>query len=124
MVRFSNQTTTPAQFDAAWGPIRFIYLQYASDPIVFFETASFFKEPDWMQGERGPDVSPQFRWFPVVTMLQLAFDMAIGTTSPIGFGHVYAPEDYIDSWVALTDPANMDHSSVERLKMRFARQPR
>lgn len=124
VVRFSNQTTTPAQFDAAWGPIRFIYLQYASDPIVFFETASFFKEPDWMQGERGPDVSPQFRWFPVVTMLQLAFDMAIGTTSPIGFGHVYAPEDYIDSWVALTDPANMDHSSVERLKMRFARQPR
>ncbi|WP_429931743.1 alpha/beta hydrolase [Agrobacterium vitis] len=121
VVRFSNQTMTPSQYDAAWGPIRFIYLQYASDPIVFFETSSFFKEPDWMQGQRGPDVSPQFRWVPVVTMLQLAFDMAIGTTSPIGFGHVYAPEDYIDSWIALTDPPDMDHSAVEQLKKRFAK---
>jgi len=74
-----------------------------------------------MKGERGPDVSPRLRWFPVVTMLQLTFDMAIGTTSPMGFGHVYAPEDYIDSWIALTDPPNMDHSVVEQLKARFAK---
>jgi len=121
LVRFANQASPPVQFDASWGPIRFVYLQYASDPIVFFETASLFKEPDWMKGERGPDVSPRLRWFPVVTMLQLTFDMAIGTTSPMGFGHVYAPEDYIDSWIALTDPPNMDHSVVEQLKARFAK---
>ncbi|TAZ13313.1 hypothetical protein ELH81_04115 [Rhizobium leguminosarum] len=120
VVRFANQTTPPEQTDAAWGPMRIIYLQYASDPIVFVETSSFYREPSWMHGTRGPDVSPSFRWIPAITMLQLAFDMAIATTSPIGFGHVYAPEDYIDSWVALTDPVNVDHSDLERLKMRFA----
>ena len=41
---------------------------------------------------------------PVVTMLQLLFDMMIATTSPIGYGHIYAPEHYIDCWIALTDP--------------------
>ncbi len=120
VVRFTNQTTPPDRTEAAWGPIRFIYLQYASDPIVFFETSSFYREPDWMRGTRGPDVSPSFRWLPVVTMLQLAVDMAIATTSPVGFGHVYAPEDYIDSWVALTDPADVDQAGTDRLKKRFA----
>jgi len=123
VVRFSNQTAPPAQTDAAWSPMRFIYLQYASDPIVFFEISSFFKEPDWMRGERGPDVSPHFTWIPVVTMLQLTFDMAIATTSPIGYGHVYAPEDYIDCWIELTDPVNVDLPTRQRLKMQFATRP-
>ncbi len=123
MVRFANQTTRPQQTDAAWGPIRLIYLQYPSDPIVFFDVPSFFREPDWMRDPRGPDVSPSLRWIPGVTMLQLAFDMAIATSSPIGFGHVYAPEDYIDSWVALTDPVNVDASDLGRLKMLFASRP-
>ena len=39
---------------------------------------------------RGVDVSPALRWFPVVTMSQLLADMALATTSPIGYGHIYA----------------------------------
>jgi uncharacterized membrane protein len=31
-----------------------------------------------MRQPREPDVSPAFRWYPVVTMLQLAADMAAG----------------------------------------------
>ena len=115
VVRFGNQT---GGFDvgAPWGPLRIAFLQYASDPVVFFRVDSLYREPDWMKEPRGPDVAPEFRWFPVVTMLQLAFDMAIGTTSPIGFGHLYAPEHYIDAWIAVTAPPAMDAATVERLK--------
>ncbi|OHV77016.1 alpha/beta-hydrolase family protein [Rhizobium sp. LCM 4573] len=115
-IRFSNQSNHLAEADAEWGPIRFIYLQYASDPIVFFEPASAFKEPVWMREPRGPDVSRDLQWLPIVTMLQLLFDMAIATSSPLGYGHVYAPEHYIDCWISLTGPPGLEAPDVERLK--------
>lgn len=114
IVRFANQTTPPAEGN--WGPIRMVYLQYASDPIVFFEASSWYREPEWLRHPRGPNLSPDLRWFPVVTMLQLAFDVAIGTSSPIGHGHVYAPSDHIDAWVSLTDPVGLTKEDVKRLK--------
>jgi len=39
--------------------------------------------PAWMDAPRGPDVSPELRWYPVVTMLQLAVDMAVATGTPM-----------------------------------------
>lgn len=116
VIRFANQTTKADETNKPWGAIRFIYLQYASDPIVFFEPSAFYREPRWLRGDHGPDVSPAIRWIPVVTGLQLVFDMAIATSSPIGFGHVYAPQHYIDAWVSLTDPPDADRGIVARLK--------
>ncbi|WP_409527849.1 alpha/beta hydrolase [Rhizobium sp.] len=118
VVRFANQVETASNGFAPWGPIRMIYLQYASDPVTFFDPSSFFREPAWLRGERGPDVSQSFTWIPVVTGLQLAVDMAIATSSPIGHGHVYAPEHYIDAWIPLTDPA-VSADDVTRLKQHF-----
>lgn len=69
VIRFANQYTTAHMPDAEWGPMRIVYLQYASDPITFFEAASLYRRPQWM-AHHGPDVSTSFRWFPVVTLLQ------------------------------------------------------
>lgn len=118
VVRFANQAGFPDQEPAPWGPVRFIYLQYASDPITFFEPEAAIREPEWMYDPRGPDVSPELTWIPVVTMLQLLFDMMIATTSPMGYGHIYAPEHYIDCWVALTDP-QVSAGDIENLKAWF-----
>ena len=71
-VRFTNQENALAIPGARWGPMRVVYLQYASDPIVFFEPGAFWRAPDWMAQPRGPDVSPELRWYPIVTGLQLA----------------------------------------------------
>ena len=119
VIRFANQQHAPDQFAAPWGPLRVIYLQYASDPVVFFDAASAFREPEWMKAPRGPDVSPELTWIPVVTMLQLLFDMMIATTSPIGYGHIYAPQHYIDCWVSLTG-AQISPEDLARLKSLFA----
>ena len=95
--------------------MRVVYLQYPSDPIVFFSTSAFYREPDWMKPPRGADVSPQLRWYPIVTGLQLAVDMMIATTAPIGHGHVYAPQNYIDAWSEVT-AVGWPRSEIERLK--------
>lgn len=73
-----------------------------------------------MTAPRGPDVSPELRWYPVVTMLQLALDMAVATNTPMGFGHVYAPEHYVDAWVAVTDVHNWSADALARLKSHLA----
>ncbi len=122
--RFTNQENALKLADSHWGPMRIVYLQYASDPIVFFDPKDFYREPDWMKTPRGADVSPQLRWYPVVSMLQLALDLALATTTPIGYGHVYAPQHYIDAWVEVTD-VNWPQSEIDRLKQHFiARLPK
>jgi uncharacterized membrane protein len=115
VIRFMNQERGLDRGSAEWGAFRIVFLQYASDPITFFSPDIAWSEPDWMREPRGPDVSPDLRWFPVVTMLQLAADMVVGT-APTGFGHEYAHEDYIDAWLGLTEPDGWTATDVERLK--------
>jgi uncharacterized membrane protein len=118
-VRFMNQNGPTVPTDAPWGPMRVVYLQYASDPIVLFDYRDLYWPPAWMKAPRGPDVSPELRWYPVVTMLQLAFDMAVATRTPMGYGHVYAPENYVDAWVAVADIRNWSPDALARLKDRL-----
>jgi uncharacterized membrane protein len=121
VVRFANQHGGLDLPGARWGPIRIVYLQYASDPVTFFEPRALFRQPDWMVSPRGPDVSPQLRWFPVVTMLQLAVDIAASDRAPAGYGHVYAPEHYVDAWRAVTDPGGWTDEAIVRLKAHLRR---
>nr|WP_181951717.1 alpha/beta-hydrolase family protein [Agrobacterium rosae] len=119
VIRFADQYTNAHMPDKPWGPMRIVYLQYASDPITFFETAALYRRPEWMKQPRGRDVSTSFRWFPVVTELQLLLDVAAATTAPMGYGHVYAPEHYIDAWLEVTQPQGWTPAEIQRLKMFF-----
>lgn len=118
VVRFKNQDSGLVQGYGEWSQFRIVFLQYASDPITFFSPSIAWDEPDWMQEPRGPDVSPDLRWFPLVTMLQLAADMVVGS-APSGFGHEYAASDYIDAWFALAEPEGWTPSELERLRKEF-----
>jgi uncharacterized membrane protein len=123
-VRFMNQDGSNIPEGTPWGAMRIVYLQYASDPITFFDHRDLYREPDWMQPPRGPDVSPELRWYPVVTMLQLGLDALMANTAPMGYGHIFAPAHYIDAWLALTDAGDWTRADVERLKRHLAAQPR
>ncbi len=120
VIRFTNQEDHTGVAAAAWGPLRIVYLQYASDPITFFDPNSLWRKPDWMNAPVGPDVSPDLHWYPVVTFLQLVLDMAIALAVPIGHGHYYAPQHYIDAWMAVTDPAGWTPETIAALKAHFA----
>lgn len=102
-----------------WGQVRIVYLQYGSDPIVFFRPDSAIRPPDWLDHPRAPEVSDDLRWYPVITQLQLAFDMAIALEVPMGHGHVYAPADHIEAWLAVTDPPGWTPERLARLRAHF-----
>ncbi|MBB1594617.1 alpha/beta-hydrolase family protein [Achromobacter sp. UMC46] len=115
-VRFMNQNGSPVPADAPWGPMRIVYLQYASDAVTFFDYRDLYRRPAWMDPPYGPDVSPDLRWVPVVTMLQLALDMSVSTHTPIGYGHVYAPQHYADAWLAVTGAQDWPADALAALK--------
>ena len=115
--RFMNQNGSSVPATAPWGPMRIVYLQYASDPIVFFRYDIFWKKPQWMAPPRGHDVSLQFRWYPVVTFLQLALDVATASSSAMGYGHVYAPEHYLEAWIGVTGTGGHSPGEIERIRL-------
>ncbi len=119
LIRFVNQTGPAVAADTPWGPLRIVYLQYASDPIVFFDYRDAYRMPDWMKGPRGPDVSTEFTWFPLVTMLQLALDMAAATAAPSGHGHVYAAKDYVEAWSEVMGREDWSPVALAALKQRL-----
>ena len=111
-VRFFNQWGSAEPTDAPWGRMRMVYLQYGSDAITFFSPHDAWREPDWMQPPRAPDVSAAVRWYPMISMLQLAVDMLLADSTPMGYGHVFAPSHYVLAWSALLD--DHDWTPAER----------
>lgn len=116
LIRFASHTDNDAGGPDGWGDMRIVFLQYASDPIVFYEPASLFRAPVWMSEPPGADVSPDMRFMPVVTQFQLAIDMALANNAPVGHGHAYYGPDYVGPWVAVSDPENWTASDTARLK--------
>jgi uncharacterized membrane protein len=116
LFRFMNQDGANIPSDTPWGPMRIVYLQYASDATTFFDYRYAFRQPDWLNAPRGRDVSPQLQWYPLVTMLQLAVDMMLANGTPMGYGHVFAPEHYVDAWLAVTAPEGWTPDRIAELK--------
>lgn len=117
--RFMNQDGANVPSNTPWGPTRIVYLQYASDPVTFFDYPYFYRPPPWLSKPRGPDVSPDLRWHPLVTGLQLGVDAAMSTETPVGYGHVFAPQHYIDAWLEVTGLSDWAPADIERLKREF-----
>lgn len=115
LVRFTAQENTLANDDWTWGPMRFVYVQYGSDPIVFFSTDLFRKEPDWMKEPRAFDVSNAFQWFPLITFFQVLFDLPMADRVPRGNAHSYSSASYIDGWTEVSAPSNWHLADRERL---------
>ncbi|GAA0781334.1 alpha/beta-hydrolase family protein [Roseibium denhamense] len=101
-----------------WGPIRAVFLNYGSDPIVNFTFDSAVKPPAWLNEPRAPDVTGKLTWFPVVTMLQLALDSMFALDVP-RFGHYYVAPDYIDGWAAVVAPEGWTEDKAIELKVIF-----
>ncbi|MEQ8837392.1 MAG: alpha/beta-hydrolase family protein, partial [Lacipirellulaceae bacterium] len=116
VVRFINQKSKPDPSSESWSSIRCIYIQHASDPMIFFSPSLLYQKPEWLVGERGADVSPYLDWYPIITFLQVACDLPMATSVPIGYGHNYSPSEYLDAWIAITNPKDWDDADSVRLK--------
>jgi len=116
LVRFASHYASPAESASDWGPMRIVFLQYSSDPIVFYDTRSLWRPPPWMTEPPAQDVSPYLRFIPIVTQFQLALDMALAFGTPAGHGHAYFARDYIPAWAEVTAPEDWNDADLERLK--------
>lgn len=117
LFRFASHTK-PAGGPDGWGSMRLMFLQYSSDPIVFYEPSSLWRAPLWMREPPAEDVSPYLSFMPVVTQFQLALDMAIALSAPSGHGHSYYAHDYIGAWLAVTSPNGWTDADTARLMAR------
>ena len=100
-----------------WDDTKIVYLQHASDPVSFFSPDLAFSEPDWLkEGQRGPDVSAQMAWFPLVTMWQVALDLPAAGNVPAGHGHLYTSSEYLNAWLGVTQPEGWTASDTDALR--------
>ncbi|RBI83731.1 hypothetical protein DRV85_15355 [Rhodosalinus halophilus] len=122
LIRVTNQENVLDEAAAPWGPIRLVFLNYGSDPIVNFDFATIWRKPDFLDEPRAPDVAPEMRWFPFVTAFQIVLDM----TTALGverFGHFYVYEDYIPAWAATTNPPGWSAEREAALQSIFDERP-
>lgn len=112
MVRFTDGRAPVSP--EGWGRFRVLYLQHGSDAIVFYDPASAWRRPAWLGEPLAADVSPIMRWIPVVTMVQLALDMALSKLPPPGYGHNYTADEYVRGWIAISDPPGWDDEAAIR----------
>ncbi|MGF1616348.1 MAG: alpha/beta hydrolase [Acidimicrobiia bacterium] len=116
-VRFTNETSAISVPTGEWGDTRVLYLQNASDPVVFFTPSLLLNQPDWLRdGQRSPDIVDGFVWIPLVTMWQVLMDAAAAGSVPEGYGHLYSKEANADAWIAVIDPDGWSDTDTARLK--------
>ncbi|OBJ30422.1 alpha/beta-hydrolase family protein [Mycolicibacter heraklionensis] len=117
-VRFS-QGTVPAEIARIaappWDGTRVLFLQHASDPVVWWSTDLLFARPDWLTEAPGPDRTASMRWYPVVTFWQVSADLFHGEQMPAGHGHNYA-DTILDGWVAVLPPDGWTPRDTERVR--------
>ena len=115
-VRFTALENALDKPTGEWQETKVVYLQHASDPITFFSGELAFSSPDWLlEGQRGPDVSDKMQWQPIVTMWQVAGDLAVAGGVPRGHGHLYKSAEYLDGWVGISRPDGWTDEDTARL---------
>lgn len=114
-VRFASQIADLEVPQGQWEDRRVVYLQHASDPVVWWSPDLLFSQPDWLAEPAGPDVTPRMRWYPVLTFLQVTIDQFFGVDAPNGHGHNYSAQT-VGAWAAVTQPENWDAAATAELQ--------
>jgi len=114
-IRWASQPDNDTPAAAAWTSPRVLYLQHGSDPVVWWSPKLVLHEPGWLSEPRAPDVSPDTRWFPLITFLQLTVDQFYGTTVANGRGHNYGNMT-VYAWSAIAAPPGWTVEKTQQLQ--------
>lgn len=117
-VRFSQANTSADIAETArpeWDDTRVLFLQHASDPIVWWSPDLVFARPDWLIEPAGTDRTASMRWYPIVSFWQVGADMTNASSVPAGHGHNYG-DSVVDGWVAVIPPDGWTDADTERVR--------
>ena len=98
-----------------WEGTRVLFLQHASDPVVWWSPNLVFSRPDWLTEPRGADRTASMRWYPIVTFWQVSADMTNASGVPDGHGHNYG-DTVLDGWAAVAPPPGWTPANTERIR--------
>jgi uncharacterized membrane protein len=109
-VRFAADAADLARPSEPWEQPRVVYLQQASDPVVWWSPQLLLRRPDWLREPRAPDVLTDVHWFPIVTFVQVTVDLLNGYAIDLdGYGHRYGGV-ILDAWLAIAPPSDWDEA--------------
>ncbi|WP_449280801.1 alpha/beta hydrolase [Leucobacter sp.] len=115
-VRWMSREGDERLIDAPWRDPRVLYLQHATDPVTWLGPELIWAAPDWLDEEqRADDVSPDMRWMPGITAVQLVVDMFMGESVPARHGHNYG-DLVLTGWASVTDDDGLDAAALARVQ--------
>lgn len=114
-IRFAATNNDLTKTGRPWNPPRVVYMQHASDSVVWWNYKLIWHEPDWLKEKRGPDVSPDMQWYPFITFAQVTVDQFFGTTVPNGHGHNYG-DTVATAWQVITQPPEWTAEKAQKLQ--------
>ncbi len=115
VLRFADDARGIPPEGRPWLSPRILYVQHASDPVVWWSLDLLFERPDWLAEAPGPDRLPDMRWFPIVTFWQVAADLTNAADVPDGHGHNYGSL-VLDGWVAVAAPDGWTAEDTARVR--------
>lgn len=115
VARFANSAAGIDSPQGPWLRPRVLYLQHASDPVVWWSPNLLISRPDWLAEPPGEDRLPSMRWFPIVTFWQVSADLGNAAGVPDGHGHNYGTT-VLDGWVAIAAPEGWTAADTERAR--------
>ncbi|MFC6317934.1 alpha/beta hydrolase [Corynebacterium gerontici] len=119
VVRFAANTEEIDEFlgpQPLWQSTRVLYVQHATDPVVWWTPDVMLKEPDWLKEPAQFDRSPAMRWYPFVTFFQLSFDLPVAANVPNGHGHNYG-SGVLDGLAAISNEEKFNREYVDQQRV-------
>lgn len=115
-LRFATSGSEVRRARGPWMTPRVLYIQHASDPVVWWDTRLIFERPNWLEEPPGRDRLPSMRWFPIVTFWQVSADLANAAGVPDGHGHNYG-DAVLDGLVSIAAPERWAPFDTERVRL-------
>ena len=119
IIRFTDNGKALQKSYGKWSKPRVVYLQNASDPIVWWSFDLLLRKPEWLSEPRGPDVLAKMQWYPLATFLHVTVDQFFGATARDGHGHNYSTAP-VDAWAAITPPSGWNNAKSDHLRRLIA----
>lgn len=118
-VRWLSNAGDFEKLDGPWETSRIAYLQHGTDAVTWLTPRLIWEKPEWLAGPqatggRAPDVSDAMCWIPLVSYLQVAFDMFMGEAVPASHGHNFG-DVAVEAWNGVA-PSGLNQSAVESIQ--------
>lgn len=113
LVRFVEDPAELRNRDDPWIPPHVLYVQHATDPVVWWNPDLLFDRPAWLAEPPGKGRHPGMTYMPVLTFFQVTADLGNAVGGSQGFGHLY-DDQILDGWAAVTERPGWDDDEAAR----------